>query len=108
MVRSVTMPALSSVLTSTRKTFVLSRMARLRPPPKASRTRRTQHRWVETEPFVDVAALRQARQVEQQGLEHLRRPVLDPLVLLPAQLREGAVGPDLAELVMERLVGHDE
>src|SRR5260370_18352296 len=37
-VRSVMMPALNSVLTSTRKMLVPSRMARLRPPENASRT----------------------------------------------------------------------
>src|SRR5262245_25930392 len=63
---------------------------------------------VEAELPVDLLLLLRVHEVEEEGLEAARRPVLDPRVLLLAELRHRSVGPDLPELVVEGLVGHDE
>ena len=63
---------------------------------------------VEAELGVDDLLLLGVDQVEQQRLEAVRRPILDHLVLFRIEMLDGAVGPDLPELVVERLVGHHE
>ncbi|AAK25441.1 hypothetical protein CC_3479 [Caulobacter vibrioides CB15] len=57
---------------------------------------------------IEIQLLVRRDQVEQQGLEAVRRPVLDDRVLLGRELGHGAVGPDLPELVVEGLVGHHQ
>ena len=63
---------------------------------------------IEAELLVDRRHLVRRDQVEEQRLEAVRGPVLDDLVLFLRELRDGAVGPNLPELVVERFVGHDE
>ncbi|ABS61649.1 hypothetical protein Plav_0026 [Parvibaculum lavamentivorans DS-1] len=62
----------------------------------------------ETELAVDRLLLLGVHEVEQQGLEALGRPVLDDVLLFFREVRDRAVGPDLAELVMEGFVRHHE
>src|SRR5438552_6729556 len=63
---------------------------------------------VEAELRVDEPLLLRVHQVEEERVEALEGPVLDRVVLGLAELRERGMRPDLAELVVEGLVGHDE
>ena len=57
--------------------------------------------WVEPELNIKIDLFRRRHQIEQQDLEAVRRPILDDIVLGLAELRDRAVGPDLAELMVE-------
>src|SRR5882757_3377662 len=98
------MPAFSSVLMRTRKMLVASFMSSRRAGGDLLELGDHPHR-IEPELGVEVLLLSRSDQVEQQGLEAVGGPVLDDHVLFGGQLRDGAVGPDLPELVVEGLVG---
>ena len=47
-------------------------------------------------------------QIEKQGLEAMTSPILDQVLLGLVELGNGAIGPNLSELVVKCFVRHDE
>ena len=64
--------------------------------------------WVHTELCIDRGLLCGSRLIEHQALAAMGGPVLNDIAFGLGELRDGAVGPDLAEFVVECLIGHHQ
>src|SRR5690349_12218487 len=93
MVRSVTMPALQRLDQDPEDSGALAHGTLA--PAEGLAHRLAQHLRSNAELLGDVAPLRQARQAEYQGLEHLRCPVLDHAMGVGMSLRAQGEGDQL-------------